>query len=278
MPQRLGQHFLKNKSFLEKIVKALDIEQGDLIIEIGPGHGELTKEIRNQRPESKIIAIEKDKRMANFLKENLKNDKNIEILEGDVLKILPQTVSKSLPVWQAGTIHNPKYKIIGNIPYYITGYLFRIIADLEPKPKTIVFTIQKEVAERIIAKEGMNPTHSVPMCGMNLLAASVQFWAKPEIIDYIPKTAFSPQPKVDSAIIRFTPNDEQQTMKNKEKYYHLVKILFKQPRKTILNNISAGFKKAKPETEEILKKADINPSHRPQNLTINQIIALSTLF
>jgi len=273
MPQRLGQHFLNDKSFLKKIVDALNIEKGDFVVEIGPGHGELTKEIRNQSLESKIITIEKDKRMTNLLKENLKNDKDIEILEGDALKILP-TLTENYQ------LKAKNYKLVGNIPYYITGYLFRIIADSEPKPKTIVFTIQKEVAERIIA---LRQAQGKP--NMNLLAASVQFWVKPEIIGYIPKTAFSPQPKVDSAIIKLTPNDKQETIENKEKYYHLIKILFKQPRKTILNNISAGFEKTLPtgrqvksKMEEILQKADINPSHRPQNLTINQIIALSTLF
>ncbi|MFA5386481.1 MAG: 16S rRNA (adenine(1518)-N(6)/adenine(1519)-N(6))-dimethyltransferase RsmA [Candidatus Paceibacterota bacterium] len=271
MPQRLGQHFLKDKDSLEKIVEALKIEKGDFIVEIGPGHGELTRELRAKNSECRIITIEKDPRLASWILDH-KSDDKIEVIQGDALKVLPQIVSRF-------KIHDPGYKLVGNIPYYITGYLFRIIADLEPKPEIIVFTIQKEVAERIMGKDGMN-----------LLAASIQFWAKPEIIDYIPKAAFQPQPKVNSAIIKLTPcsfiDYELQT-----EYYKLIKIIFKQPRKTILNNLSAGTEKNKPEIsklrfdissklaiEEILKKAGIDPGSRPQNLSINQLTALSTLF
>jgi len=260
MSIHLGQHFLKDKISLEKIVEALNIERDDFIIEIGSGHGELTKEIRNQNLESKIIAIEKDKKMANFLKENLKNDKNIEIVEGNALKILPELIEN----WNLDFVI---WKLVGNIPYYITSYLFRILAGLEPKPKIIVFTIQKEVAERIVCKNGMN-----------LLAASIQFWAKPEIVGYIPKTAFGPQPKVDSVIIKLTPKFSKSYQLKAESYYPFIKILFKQPRKTILNNLRDTKNVNPRECREKLLKIGVNPNDRPQNLSIKQIISLSTLF
>ncbi len=262
MAQRLGQHFLKDKSALEKIVNALDIKDGDFIIEIGAGHGELTNELRIKNKELRIIAIEKDQKFAGLLKEKFAGDKNTEIIQGDALKVLPQ-------ITKPYVLNPRRYKIVGNLPYYITGYLFRTLANLEPKPETMVFTIQKEVGERIIAKNGMN-----------LLAASIQFWARPEIIDFISKTAFRPQPKVNSAIIKLTTNNKGWTMDDKQyevNYYKFIKILFKQPRKTILNNLSAGFEKSKSKIEETLKKNEINPDDRPQNLTISQIIILSTI-
>lgn len=278
MGRYLGQHFLINKRQLRKFVGALEIKPGDTIIEIGPGHGELTLLLaRNfQFPISnfQIIAIEKDKKLVQVLQKKFASDKNIKIIEGDALKILPELCFK---------FQVSGFKITGNIPYYITGRLLRILAELKPKPKLIVLIIQKEVARRIIAKPPR----------MNLLAASVQFWAEPEIIDYIPKRDVRPQPKVDSAIITLMPTSAGKQI-DADRYYRLIRLLFKQPRKTIINNLVAGIKypafanalagrqvlRAK-DKEEIIKKLikfGINPSDRPQNLSIKQIQQLSTLF
>ncbi len=183
--QRLGQNFLINGVKLRKIVETLDLKSDDTIIEIGPGHGELTEELRIQNLEFRVIAVEKDKKLAENLKEKFAHDENIKIIEADILKILPQ-IPKSY------VLNSKSYKIVGNIPYYITGHLLRIVSELKNKPSLIVLTVQKEVAERICAEPPK----------MNLLAASVQFWAEPKIIDYISKKDFRPQPKVDSAIIK----------------------------------------------------------------------------
>src|SRR3989344_4758001 len=262
--KKLGQHFLTKKTKLQKIVGALDLRADDSVIEIGPGHGELTNELRIKNYELKIIAIEKDEEFVRYLQEKFAQDKNIEIIEGDILKILPE-LAKSR-------------KIVGNIPYYITGHLLRIIGELKNKPSLVVLTVQKEVAERICAKP-FGIAHGKPR--MNLLAASVQFWAEPEIIDYIPKTDFWPQPKVDSAIIKLKSITVSMRPHEKcyeigaEEYYKLIKILFKQPRKTILNNLRAT-NKTKEEIIKILGELKINPEDRPQNLSVEQIKELST--
>ena len=268
MARSLGQHFLTNRFYLNKIVDSLNVKGSDFVVEIGPGHGELTEvlafRLQVLGKNWKLITIEKDIKLVKFLKEKFSPDKNIEVVYGDALKILP-SITKTQNL-------TPKtYKLIGNLPYYITGYLLRILGELEPKPKTIVFTIQKEVAQRIIAQPPK----------MNLLAASVQFWAKPEIIGYIPKTAFSPQPKVDSAIIKLVPIPYALSPKP---YYRLIKILFKQPRKTILNNL-INIKRAdlpkidiniwRLNLQELLKKTGINPNDRPQNLSIVKISQMS---
>ncbi|MFA5098816.1 MAG: 16S rRNA (adenine(1518)-N(6)/adenine(1519)-N(6))-dimethyltransferase RsmA [Candidatus Paceibacterota bacterium] len=243
----LGQNFLKNKSKLRKIAEVLELKKGDTVIEIGPGHGELTREIRNKSKEIRIIAIEKDVKLAEFLRKEFSEDKKIEIVEGDALKVLKSYV-----------LDLKSYKIAGNIPYYITGYLLRIISELKTKPDLTVLTIQKEVAQRICAQAP----------DMNLLAASVQFWADPKIISYISKKDFVPVPKVDSAIIRLRIKNKEIKIKDSD-YYAFIKVLFKQPRKTIINNLSPSGKK-----EEILKtllKTGIKPGDRPQNLNIEQI-------
>lgn len=272
MRNYLGQNFLINKIKIKEIIDVLELKAGDVVIEIGPGHGELTEELRQRNEKFKIIGIEKDKNLIKELKEKFFSDKNIEIIEGDALKILPKIIYefKNLQT----------YKLIGNIPYYITGHLLRTIGELGNKPELIVLTVQKEVAERICAHSSkMNPTHrKCSMCGMNLLAASVQFWAKPEIIDYISKKDFNPVPEVDSAIIKLTTNNQQPITKEAGKYYKLIKILFKQPRKTIINNLIYGFQNlTKAEIIERLIKLKINPEARPQDLDVKNITDLSEL-
>lgn len=257
---KLGQHFLKNKNKIKKIVEALELKSGDVVIEIGPGHGELTNELRIMNNELRIIAIEKDRELVKLLRNKFKTDKNIEIIEGDVLKILPNLI-KNLK------LETISYKIVGNIPYYITGYLLRIIGELKNKPELSVLTVQKEVAERTVAEPPKN----------NLLAASVQFWAEPEIIDYVPKSDFEPQPKVDSAIVALRPRNKRGiNAEQRVRYYKFIKILFKQPRKTILNNLRLMADNPQLLMEK-LQKLGINSQNRPQNLTLEQIIRLSEL-
>lgn len=252
--QRLGQHFLTNRRVLEKITAALCIKPGETIIEIGPGHGELTELLADKLLAFRIVTIEKDKSLVQFLKNKFQkniSNKQIEIIEGNALKILPEIIYK---------LQTTSYKLIGNIPYYITGHLLRIIGELTNKPELIVLTIQKEVAERIVCQPSK----------MNLLAASVQFWAEPEILGIIPKKDFKPMPKVDSAIIKLTPKSY---ILNSKFYYPFIKILFKQPRKTILNNLrEGGWNREK--IKEICEKLKINPELRPQNLTLLQIMEL----
>jgi 16S rRNA (adenine1518-N6/adenine1519-N6)-dimethyltransferase len=278
MSQKLGQHFLKNKGKIRKIADSLDLKEGDFIVEIGPGHGELTRELIAV-PNVKVIAVEKDKSLALKLKENFEfrisnfkknsNDKNSkpEVIQGDALKILPSLIQNSKLKTQ-----NSGYKVAGNIPYYITGKLLRVLGELVtgvmtrhniPPISLVVLMVQKEVAERLTAKPPK----------MNLLAASVQFWASPEIIDYISRKDFSPPPKVDSAIIKLITKNQQLT--TDENYYKLIKILFKQPRKTILNNLAGGLGKEKKEITEALGRIGINPLDRPQNLSVEKINKLA---
>jgi len=270
--KKLGQHFLKNKAKLRKIVDALELKDGDVVIEIGPGKGALTDEIVDKFISLKVnrfklIAIEKDENLA----ENLRNLMEmhgdlVKIIEGDALKILPQLTYK---------LTNLKtYKLVGNIPYYITGYLFSILGELVNKPELIVLLIQKEVAERVCAKSSK----------MNLLAASVQFWAEPKIIGYVSRKDFFPAPKVESAIIKLAVRVQPPaTGIESENYYKFIKILFKQPRKTILNNLQPITRNLQLTTNdkqllaEKLLKFDIKPTARPQDLSIEQIIELSTL-
>jgi len=258
---RLGQHFLKNKSVVKKIADALELRDGDLVIEIGPGHGELTAAIA-AKADVKIIAIEKDARLAQLLRDAFLKKSEMEIVEGDALKVLPDLTQEKIPTTKP-------WKLAGNIPYYITGKLLRTVSELDHKPERSVIMVQREVAVRICA----TPPH------MNRLAASVQFWADVKIVMHVPKEDFSPVPDVDSAVIVLTAKTPQANI-GSDRYYGAVHAVFSQPRKTILNNVAAGAKNGLPkqEIEGSIKKLGLDPGARPQNLTTKDIESIAEAF
>lgn len=268
MRQALGQHFLINKTAIEKIVAVLDLQPNDVVIEIGPGQGELTLPIAKKCQEigCKIIAIEKDPALVSKLI-SLKVDK-LQILKGDILKILPQ-INKTPELKNLQT-----YKLVGNIPFYITGKLLRTLSELKSKPTLTVLMIQKEVAERICAKPLRRRQGSGGQAKMNLLAAAVQFWAEPKIVFTLKPRDFKPPPKVESAVIQLTlrpmTNDLQPT-----DYYKFIRIIFKQPRKTLLNNLQQGLEMPKNAIENTLKTLQIDPQCRPQDLSVENLKKLS---
>src|SRR6266481_2630635 len=183
MRKRLGQHFLKNQGVASTIVKTLSPQTGEVIIEIGPGRGALTRPLLAACEEQsvRLLAIERDEQLAGALEEELPKG-NYTIIRGDALILLPNLVK---------TIAPAQYKIVGNIPYYITGHLLRTIGELEHMPMLSILMLQKEVAERIAAEPP----------AMNRLAAHIQIWAKPFIIGRVSKKEFDPPPDVDSAVV-----------------------------------------------------------------------------
>lgn len=249
----LGQNFLINSQVLDKIVEAAEVSKSDVILEIGPGTGNLTEKLTEKT--QKVITIEKDRRLIEPLQEKFK-DTNVKVIEADVLKFRIENLK----------FDDFDYKIIGNIPYYITSRFLRKIFTEWPKPQLVVLTIQKEVAQRIIAK----PPH------MNLLAVSIQFFAEPKIISYISKENFRPRPKVDSALLRIKLRRAQQSKEFTEKFFKIVKTGFSQKRKLLISNLEKlGFNKK--ELAENFKKLGISPESRAENLTIDQWIELSKI-
>jgi len=255
--KNLGQNFLKNKLKIRKIIDCLKHKDGDFIIEVGSGNGELTKELLKSEKEFTLIAIEKDDALAIKLKENI-TDARVKILQGDALELIPSLVREKKLV-------DGLYKIFGNIPYYITGYLLRTLGNLGQKPSLTVLTIQKEVAQRICA---------VPP-KMNLLSASVRVWGNPKIFDTIGKNDFSPKPKVDSAIISIVTKPQNKRC-GSEFYYPFIKILFKQPRKTAVNNL-LKLKLPKEYILDIFQRINIPTNARPQDINIEIIKKLSEI-
>ncbi len=253
MGQKLGQNFLINPEKVRKIADFLETRPNETIIEIGPGRGALTQpilEILKTQKGTLLIAIEKDPLLAAALAKTIDDNNQFEMIIGEIREILPNLTKNH-------QFKNNNYKIIGNIPYYLTGYLLRQLGELEIKPKTIILTIQKEVAERLIAQAPR----------FNLLAASVQYWADAEIIDRLGRKEFRPMPKVDSAVIRLKPRQEEKTKKEEEGYYRSAKIIFRQPRKTLINNL----KSASENPAEILKIVGLETTGRPQDLSVEKL-------
>ena len=252
----LGQNFLIDKRVLKKILEAADLRPVDTVLEIGPGIGVLTQEL--VKKVKKVIAVEKDVGMVEILKETLKSFNNIEIFQDDILKI-PNTKYK---------IRNTKYKVVANLPYYIVSPVIRKFLELKYPPKEMILMVQKEVAQRICARPPR----------MNLLAVSVQFYAKPKIISYVSKKSFWPRPKVDSAIIRIVPKPKLAGSFPDNLFFKIVKAGFSQPRKQLINNLSRGLKIDKGKIRDWLLKNKIQPFQRAETLSIEGWLNLTKAF
>jgi len=309
-----GQNFLINEQVYDKIIETAELKSEDNILEVGPGLGFLTTKMavgaNGHSPVQKVIAVELDNKLAEVLKVGLiaKKIDNVEAVNEDILKFQPHpTLSKFLPrrmirggegCEQSERGEEGAYKIVANLPYNITSIFLRKFLSGERKPELMVLMLQQEVAERIVAKPPK----------MSLLAVSVQFYAKAEIIDYVPKANFWPEPEVDSAIIKITPtlpspaaflaregsidykvkklapfsHEEMNGRKvgiegsvDKEKdFFRLVKIGFSARRKMLKNNLAAGLRINQAVAVNKLKMAGFNEKIRAQELSVQDWLRL----
>ena len=264
LQKRLGQNFLISKRVLEKIIEAGQLKKTDIVLEIGPGIGTLTKELT--RKVKKVITVEKDSRLIEILKETLKDFRNVEILNEDILKI------KNLKATLRGGASARKiknYKVVANLPYYITAPVIRKFLETEFPPESMVLMVQKEVGERICAKPPK----------MSKLAVFSQFYGIPKIISHVSKKSFWPQPKVDSVILKIIPRESALLSASIRFYFfRIVKAGFSQPRKQLINNLSQGLNLSRQIVEKWLSKNNINPSQRAETLTVDNWINLTKTF
>ena len=243
----LGQNFLIDKNVLKKIIEAADIKPDDVILEVGPGLGTLTGALAEKA--GRVVAVEKDETMINILKETLRGFNNVEVIQGDILEI-------------KNPIQN-KYKIIANIPYYLTSPLIRRFLEIENPPQEMVLMLQKEVAQRIC---------SVPP-NMSLLAVSVQFYANPKIVSHVSKNCFWPAPKIDSAIIKII--HEKKYDIPAELFFKFVKAGFSQPRKQLGNNLSKIFEIERKKVDAWLSENNVDPIRRAETLDVGDWVRLA---
>jgi 16S rRNA (adenine1518-N6/adenine1519-N6)-dimethyltransferase len=252
----LGQNFLGSADSLKKIISAADLVPTDDVLEIGPGLGSLTAYLAQSARH--VTAVELDQKLIPVLNEVLRQYKNVRLLQGDILKI--QSEELALP---AG------YIVVANIPYYITSAVIRHLLEQSSKPRRIVLTVQKEVAERICAEDGK----------MSLLALSVQVYGKPSIKGGIPAGAFYPPPNVDSSVLRVdiygSPVISSALL---DTFFSLVKAGFSQKRKTLRNSLSAGLRVSAQDAEALLSGVGIDPRRRAETLSLEEWGKLSAAF
>jgi len=254
--KRLGQNFLQDPRALEKIVKAAEILPTDIVLEIGPGLGSLTRYLAAAA--QNVLAVELDEKLFPPLETVIAPYGNVQLVHGDILDIEPKEI-----------IDQQDYLVVANLPYYITSAVIRHLLESDPKPRRIVLTIQKEVAERICAGPG----------DMSLLALSVQVYGKPRITAHIQSGAFFPAPKVDSSVLVVdiypSPVVEVSLL---DTFFKLIKAGFSQKRKKLRNSISAGMRQSTAETEELLRAAGIDPQRRAETLSLEEWGILSSSF
>ena len=236
----LGQNFLVHEWVLNEIITAANISSDDTVVEVGGGVGIVTQALAKKA--ARVITVEKDRNLIPILKKLAEKYPNIEVVEGDILKFDPKNYK----------LRPAAYKLVGNPPYYLTGRLFRtFLEDPEKRPSSITVVIQKEVAKKMLQKPPR----------MNLLALSVQVFGNPHIVRAIPKSAFWPQPSVQSTLIVVDVYDKPPVPENHiEELFRIAKGAFLHTRKQLKNTIP----------EDQLKKAGIDPQRRPQTLTIEE--------
>jgi 16S rRNA (adenine1518-N6/adenine1519-N6)-dimethyltransferase len=244
----LGQNFLQDPIALEKIVAAAEIGPTDTVLEIGPGLGSLTRYLAASA--KMVLAVELDQHLLPPLKAVLSPYENVRLIHGDILELNPGDL-----------IREPDYIVAANVPYYITSAIIRHLLESPSKPRRIVLTVQKEVAQRICEKPG----------DMSLLALSVQVYGQPRIVAHVPAGAFFPSPNVDSSVLSIeiyaTPLIPAGLI---DTFFQLIKAGFGQKRKTLRNALSSGLSVSPTQAAELLTQAGIDPQRRAETLSIDE--------
>lgn len=242
----LGQHWLYDESTLLNICHEADISKDDVVLEVGPGLGTLTNNLVEMA--KRVVAVEFDSGLAAKLDENKPG--NLEVLNEDILSFDTSKLESG-------------YKVVANIPYYLTSHLIRRLLESENKPSVIVLLIQKEVAERIVAKPG----------GMSLLSVSAQFYADVRLGGVVKASMFTPPPKVDSQVVVLNTKSELLDVEIR-KFFRIVKAGFGEKRKKLSNSLAGGLNMDKDTIASILSELGFSDMVRAQELDIQDWFAI----
>lgn len=253
----LGQNFLLDAAVLDKIIDAAEISEG--VLEIGAGFGVLTKKLSENA--KKVVSVEIDKTLIPVLQYTLKDCDNVKIIEGDFLKLDAKTLIKE-------EFGDKKISIAANLPYYITTPIITGIIEAKLPVKNIVIMVQKEVAERIVAKVGTKDYGAISVL--------CNFYTKPKIVEIVPNSSFYPAPKVDSAVLCMEVLDKPPVFVKDEKlFFKVVKSAFLHRRKTLLNCLSSGFNIEKSALSAMLNELGIEPTVRGERLGISEFAKIA---
>jgi 16S rRNA (adenine1518-N6/adenine1519-N6)-dimethyltransferase len=255
----LAQHFLIDEGVLDLIVSSAELTSDDVVLEVGPGLGVLSEELANRA--AWLVAVELDRHLASNLERSLSKLHNVTIVNGDILDTpslsLLEHVQKDV---SAQASDYPRYKVVANLPYYITSAVIRHFLEVPPRPCLMVLMVQKEVAQAIAARPGK----------MSVLGISIQLYAMPEIIDYVPAHCFYPSPEVGSALVRLVCYPDPLVPVEKDSFFHLVRAGFTTSRKQMGNSLAVGLGLSKDKIRSWLTTAGIAPERRAETLAIEE--------
>lgn len=251
----LGQNFLISQAALENIVAAADLSAEDVVVEVGAGLGTLTRLLAQKA--GRVAAVELDAALVAILRDEVNDLPNVEIVHGDILQL------SDLDLPHRG------YKVVGNLPYYITSAVLRRFLEKEPRPEIMVVTVQREVAERIVAGPGE----------MSLLSISVQFYGQPSIVARIKAGSFYPSPRVDSAVVRIDVGERPTVLLGEgiddRAFFRVVRAGFGQKRKMLRNALSAGLGMPPARVESALGQAGVDPRRRAETLSLDEWVGVT---
>lgn len=245
----LGQYFLVDSSILSQIVDAAGLTSQDLVLEVGPGLGALTRQLVRQA--GRVVAIDLDPQLAASLPQRLGHPPNLTAVEADARTVdLVPLLGRSTP-----------YKVVANLPYYAANPIVRRFLEVEPKPQLMVVMVQREVAQSMAAAPG----------AMTLLSVAVQFYAVPTLICYVPPESFRPRPKVTSAVVRLELRPRPAVeVADPDSFFALVRAGFSAPRKQLRNSLSHGLGEPAAVIGQMLESQELDGSRRPQTLTLEE--------
>jgi 16S rRNA (adenine1518-N6/adenine1519-N6)-dimethyltransferase len=260
----LGQHFLIDKAVLERILSAAELSPGDIVIEVGPGLGILTEELAKRG--ARVIAVELDSKLVVLLKKRLAAFPDVKIIHADILKVTPaQLLHDNLPASELAR----GYKVIANLPYYITSPVLSRFLEAPPRPSKMVVMVQKEVGEAITAAPGK----------MRLLSVKAQFYSQPAIISYVPAASFYPPPKVDSVILRLDVYSQPPIeVSDVAGFFDIVMHGFRSPRKQLRNSLAHSLEMPPSQVASLLEKAGIEGKRRAETLSLEEWRELWKIF
>ena len=260
LKKSLGQNLLIDSTHLARIADAADLETTDTVLEIGPGLGALTHYLAERA--GRVIAVELDQRLMPVLRAEFADRPHVSFVHGDILELNPAEFFRMLRPDQPGTASAAEpYKVVGNLPYYITSAVLRHVLESLPPPTLAVLLVQQEVAQRMVAQ-----------CGaMSLLAVSVQFYARPRALHKIPAGAFLPRPKVDSRVVRLDVRAKPAVPDvEPARFFQIVRAGFSQRRKQLRNSLSAGLSCTKEQADHWLTSSGIEPRRRAETLSLQE--------
>jgi 16S rRNA (adenine1518-N6/adenine1519-N6)-dimethyltransferase len=259
----LGQNWLVDESALARIAAVAELSHQDTVLEIGPGLGSLTRYLAESA--GRVVAVELDAALIPPLRRVLSGYSNVAIVQGDILQLDLRPLIRAFPL-PSSSVHSLSYKVVANLPYYITSAVIRRLLEADVRPGLIVLTVQLEVAQRVTAAPGK----------MSLLAVSVQFYGRPSTVACIKAGSFYPAPQVDSAVVRIEPYDRPAVnVTDRDGFFAVVKAGFSQKRKQLHNALAAGLARPQIEIAAALDHAGVDGRRRAETLTLSEWASLA---